>query len=81
MCISLYADDTILLSETPEDLQHQLSVFKNYCNYWHLKVNIDKTKVVIFCKGHTRKEVILFTLNGEPLKIVDIISSILVIIL
>ena len=59
------------MSETTEDLHHQHTVFKNDCNYWHLKVNIDKTKVVIFGKGHTRKEVMPFILNGEPLEIVD----------
>ena len=32
--LHVYANDTILLSEMPEDLQ-QLTVFKNYCNYWH----------------------------------------------
>ena len=44
----LYADDTILISESAEDLQYMLNIFANYCNQWKLKINIDKTKILIF---------------------------------
>ena len=27
----LYADDTVLMAETPEDLQKQLHIFHDYC--------------------------------------------------
>lgn len=47
----LYADDTVLLSESPTDLQKQLDSLNNYCNIWKLKVNVDKSKIVIFSKG------------------------------
>jgi hypothetical protein len=29
--VLLYADDTVLMAETPEDLQTQLNIFHNYC--------------------------------------------------
>lgn len=41
----LYADDTILLSESSKDLQFMLDTFSNYCENWKLKVNIEKTKI------------------------------------
>lgn len=44
----LYADDTALLSETETDLQKMIDDFDNYCSTFDLKVNIDKTKVVVF---------------------------------
>ena len=44
--VLLYADDTVLMAETPEDLQKQLNIFHDYCLAWKLKVNIDKTKIV-----------------------------------
>ena len=47
----LYADDTVLISESAEDLQVSLNAFEQYCTKWKLTVNIDKTKVVIFSKG------------------------------
>ena len=47
----LYEDDTVLISESAEDLQVSLNAFEQYCTKWKLTVNIDKTKVVIFSKG------------------------------
>jgi phage gpG-like protein len=47
----LYADDTALLAETANDLQTQLDAFYEYCNLWKLKVNADKTKVMVFGNG------------------------------
>ena len=49
--ILLYADDTILFSDCPKDLQLQLDVFSNYCSQFKLKVNINKTKCMTFSKG------------------------------
>jgi hypothetical protein len=49
--ILLYADDTALLAETANDLQPQLDAFYEYCNLWKLKVNADKTKVMMFGNG------------------------------
>ena len=44
----LYADDTIPFAENPNDLQHLLNVFYEYCEKWRLKVNVEKTKIMIF---------------------------------
>jgi len=46
----LYADDTIILSETEADMQYALAIFEKYCHHWKLKVNLQKSKVIIFCK-------------------------------
>ena len=46
----LYADDTIILSETEADMQYALAIFEKYCHHWKLKVNLQKTKIIIFCK-------------------------------
>jgi hypothetical protein len=53
--ILLYADDTALLAETANDLQTQLDAFYEYCNLWKLKVNADKTKVMVFENNEKRK--------------------------
>jgi hypothetical protein len=49
--VLLYADDIVLMSETPEDSQKQLNIFHDYSSIWHLKVNVEKTKVVVFGRG------------------------------
>ena len=48
--IMLYADETVLLSETADGTQRILTCFEQYCNIWKLKVNTGKTKVVTFSK-------------------------------
>ena len=55
MFILLYADDTILMSESNEDLQLMLNEFCDYCKQWKLKVNVQKTKVMVFSKGGLSK--------------------------
>ena len=51
----LYADDTIVMAENPEDLQIALNCVYDYCHDWNLTVNTSKTKVVIYSKGKIRK--------------------------
>ena len=52
--ILLYADDTVLFSNTASDLQCSLNNFRLYCETWKLTVNISKTKIVIFSSGRRR---------------------------
>ena len=46
--ILLYADDTVLMAESADDLQSELNKFYEYCKIWRLKVNTEKTTIVIF---------------------------------
>ena len=49
--ILMYADDTVLLAESPEDLQKYLDTLNEYCNSFDLKINTSKTKIFIFSRG------------------------------
>ena len=49
--ILLYADDTLILAETPEQLQLAMHAASDYCIQWDLHINQSKTKVVIFSRG------------------------------
>ena len=46
--VILYADDTILLSDDAKEFQDTLNAFNEYCKRWKLKLNISKTKIIIF---------------------------------
>ena len=46
-----YADDQVLFATSPSSLQSMLTDLENYCNTWGLKINVNKTKVLIFEKG------------------------------
>ena len=68
----LYADDTILLAESPEELQLALNGLHKYCNKWSLSVNLDKTKIVIFSKKtKVLCESNCFLYDGKVVEIVD----------
>ena len=51
----LYADDTLVLAENKPQLELALSSLYDYCKKWDLKINVDKTKVIIFSKGKIRR--------------------------
>lgn len=65
----LYADDTVLLSESEHDLQNLLNVYSNYCDEWKLTVNISKSKVMVFSKG--RPATYNFKYKNECLDVVS----------
>ena len=46
--IILYADGTVILSESAESLQEAISAFEEYRTIWKLTVNTNKTKIVVF---------------------------------
>ena len=48
LLVLLYADDTIIMAESSQELQAALNGLNHYCQLWKLKVNVSKTKVVIF---------------------------------
>ena len=47
----MYADDTVLIAETPEGIQTMLNSLYSYSNDWNLTVITDKTKIVVFKNG------------------------------
>ena len=56
LLLLLYADDTVIFSDDRDQLQNELNVFDDYCKKWHLTVNIEKTKIVIFSKGRANRD-------------------------
>ena len=57
----MYADDLVILSETPSGLQTCLQNLHQYTEKWDLKLNTKKTKVMIFQhQGRKSKDTFLF---------------------
>ena len=59
-----YADDLILISETATGLQICLDKLRDYTEKWDLKLNLKKTKIMVFNKGG-RKNTIPFFFGGN----------------
>ena len=44
----MFADDAVIFSDSIDGLQSSLNNLESYCRRWDLKVNVYKTKVVVF---------------------------------
>ena len=44
----LFADDLVLLADTPAGLQKSIQILGDYCSKWNLRINMEKTKVMEF---------------------------------
>ena len=49
--VLLYADDTIIRSESAADSQKSPNAYSEYCKLWKLTVNSSKTKILILSSG------------------------------
>lgn len=65
----LFADDTVIVSYSKEGLQTLLNKLYNYCNYWGVSVNTEKTVVMVFKKGNNIEDVALYY-DNQLLKVV-----------
>lgn len=65
----MFADDLVLLSESPQGLQNCLNRLKDYTEKWNLTVNINKTKIIIFNKGGHKFSKFSFWFGGEKIEI------------
>ena len=65
----LYADDIILLSESEKGLQSCLDNLNSYCHKWKLKINISKTKGIVFSKGKRKTDNLKFYIENKKLEV------------
>ena len=49
--VLLFADDLVIFAETVIELQRLINRLVGYCDRWRMKVNLLKTKVVVFRNG------------------------------
>lgn len=68
LILLLYADDTVLISNDPIKLQNCLNDFENYCSSWKLKINISKSKALVF--GSRNDQNYHFKINNTEIEIV-----------
>ena len=64
----MFADDILLLSETPEGLQNSINKLNSYCNKWQLTINTQKTKIMVFQQKNILYNKYDFYLNGDKLE-------------
>ena len=67
--VLLYADDTVILADNAEAFQKSLDSFDIYCTEWKLKINQNKSKVIVF--GAQNTDEFRFKIGDTTLEIVD----------
>ena len=67
--VLLYADDTVILAKSSRELQLALDAMDQYCTLWKLKINVSKTKVLVFSPGYVRNKP-KFTFGNVKLEII-----------
>lgn len=69
----LYADDLVIISESPLGLQNCINSLGKYCEKWDLKINTKKTKVMTLGKKirNNSKSQLSITFNNKTLESVD----------
>ncbi len=68
--VLMYADDTVILCDNENEMKKTLLALETYCNNWKLKVNCDKTKIVIFSRGRVDTERYNFKFGTSDIEIV-----------
>ena len=67
--IILFADDVVILADSPDHLQQCIDAISNYSDANFLKINVVKSKCLVFHKGRLPK--CTFFLNNVPLEQVN----------
>ena len=62
----MYADDLVLISRTKDGLQSQIDSLYEYCQKWKLRINVKKTKSMVFNRGNNLIKT-TFQMGGYPL--------------
>jgi hypothetical protein len=65
----LYADDIVLLADTKGSLQRKINLLNVFFKEKYLKVNLSKTKVVIFRKGGRISKKDAFYWDDQPVEV------------
>ena len=60
-----FADDLVLISETPSGLQECLSALEKYCKDWKLTVNSNKSNIITFSKKGKKHDMHKFYYNNN----------------
>ena len=69
--LMLYADDIVIFANDEQGLQKGLDVLHNYCQKWKLKVNVNKTKIMVFRCGGLLRRNLAFLYDGKQIEIVQ----------
>ncbi len=66
----MYADDTVILCDSDDKMKQALVALDLYCNEWKVKLNCNKTKVLVFSRGRQNLSNYKFEFGCEKIELV-----------
>jgi hypothetical protein len=57
LSLLLYADDIVMIADSPEDLQRMVNELREYCRLWRFEINLDRGKTEVVVYGGPKKGV------------------------
>ncbi len=70
LLVIMYADDTVILSDSENGMKQALLALNEYTREWKLQVNCNKTKVVVFSRGKVQTDKYKFKLGEDDIEVV-----------
>jgi len=67
----LYADDLVLVADSPIALQRNINFLAEYLNHWNLVLNRNKSKIVVFRSGGKLSKAEAWRYNGCPIEVIS----------
>ena len=68
----IFADDLVLMSETSTGLQRLIYRLETYCRRWHMRLNVLKTKIMIFNENtEVSRDVNMFIFEAKHIEQVE----------
>ena len=67
----LFADDTWFGADNPKDLQTVLNIFSKVCNWFGIKISVEKTEIMIQRPLNTPAQDIAFNIEESLLKMTN----------
>ncbi len=67
----MYADDTVVLCDSEGGMKQALIALCTYCNEWKLKLNCNKTKIIVFIRGVANLCKYKFEFGCEQIEVVE----------
>ena len=69
LCLLLFADDLVLLSDLSTGLQKSIQILGDYCSKWDLRINLEKTKVMEFIFSRRNDPSPLYNLYNQKIEV------------
>ena len=68
----MFADDTVVVSESREGIQKGLDFLEEYCDNWGITINVEKTKALVFTRGGRFSKLDTWTYKGNKIETVTV---------